>query len=145
MEAPGSASRTYQHSVLPSLPCSCSRAYASSGCTCTDNLSFASRNFASKGKRLPKIAITCSPSSRGPNSSTSEPSVLPVYGLFWATVSNSVYHDSPIGILPGGSCFQPSRSNCRPPQIVSCNDAASLIGCNCCTNPPGRLSLQLRI
>src|SRR5438876_8874876 len=37
-------------------------------------------------------------------------------------------------ILPGGSCFQPSRSKRRPPQIVSCNDAFSLIGCKDCTN-----------
>src|SRR5436305_54318 len=37
-------------------------------------------------------------------------------------------------ILPGGSCFQPSRSNCLPPQIVSCSDDFNLIGCKDCTN-----------
>src|SRR2546426_209637 len=38
-------------------------------------------------------------------------------------------------ISPGGSDFHPSRSNLRPPQIVSCNDASNRIGCIPSTNP----------
>src|SRR5690348_13103225 len=134
MEAPGAASRIYQNSVLPNLPSSFIRAYVSSGWTCTESLAFASRNFASKGKRQPKRSITLAPSNLDPCSCTSDPSVLPLYGSFSAIVVTSVSHDSPIATSPGGSCFHPSRSSRRPPQIVSCNEDFSLMGCNISKN-----------
>src|SRR5699024_1944599 len=46
---PGSASNTYQHSVFPYVTPSTSWANVSSGCTCTDKSSFASKILTSSG------------------------------------------------------------------------------------------------
>src|SRR5258706_3462819 len=78
--------------------------------------------------------MLCSPSRAGPSSSTRAPNVLPAYGLFWATVFNPVSQDSPIALLPDGSCLKPLRPNRLPPQIVSCNEACNRIGCKYSTN-----------
>src|SRR5882757_3914385 len=79
--APGSASSTYQHSVLPRVwPAAC--ACASSGCTCTESFSFGNSSFTSRGN---------SP----PISPTSEASVLPSCSPSSTTHCGPVSHASP--------------------------------------------------
>src|SRR5579859_617825 len=81
------------------------------------------------------MVITREPSSASPNSWTSAPNVLPLYGAFCAMVLISVSHASPIATSPGGSCFHSSRASLRPPQIVSCKEACKRIGCIGCIDP----------
>src|SRR5215469_11059200 len=86
--APGSASSTYQHSVLPRVsPADC--ACASSGCTCTESFSFGNSSFTSSGNSPPssplseaRVLPSSSPSSTthcGPvNQASPTGSVVPV-------------------------------------------------------------------
>src|ERR1700748_1280949 len=94
--APGSASSTYQHSVLPRVsPNLC--AHASSGCTCTESFSAGNNNFTSSGN---------SP----PNSVATEASVRPASGPVSTTHCGPVNQASPTSSVVPVSAYHGRRS-----------------------------------
>src|ERR1035437_662052 len=119
--APGFASSTYQHSVLPrGCPIAC--ACASSGCTCTESLSLGNSSFTSSGNSAPPSG----PSNCSLPSAVTDASVRPAIAPVSTTLCGPVSHASPTGSVVPVELYHGRRS--RLPHGRSLNHGASRNG-----------------
>src|ERR1017187_7228575 len=124
--APGTASSTYQHSVLPrGCPIAC--ACASSGCTCTDSLSCGNSSFTSSGNSAPlSLSIQAAPPSASPACAATSASVFPANAPVSTKLSGPVNQASPTGSPVPVAAYHGRKS--RLPQGRSLNHGASRNG-----------------
>src|SRR5665213_533873 len=104
--APGAASSTYQHSVLPRAVPPSFAACASSGCTCTDSLSSGKSIFTSSGNS------SRSPSKSAPKSFCISASDFPADGSVSTLHCSPVSQASPTAWVTG--CLYHGARSSRP-------------------------------